>query len=162
MAPFSLNTSSTIQVQYGNQSALPLHEQVAGVNAGIFSINGQGAIINQDGTVNKPANPAKLGSIVSVYCTGMGTLKTPVIDGSVAPIPPPYNITELANAMLSFSGQYGTTLWIGAAPGLIEGVTQINVQLPATLPAGTNLSAVRVFLSGGGSVSPTVLISLMQ
>jgi len=98
----------------------------------------------------------------ALYCTGMGSLKTPVTDGSVAPIPPPYDITELANAALSFDGQSGAILWIGAAPGLIEGVTQINVQLPATLPAGTNLSAVHVFLTGAGSVSPAVQVSVKQ
>jgi len=35
-------------------------------------------------------------------------------------------------------------LWAGAAPGLIAGLTQINVQMPATLPAGTKLAAVPV------------------
>jgi uncharacterized protein (TIGR03437 family) len=34
--------------------------------------NSQGAIVNQDGTVNGPLNPASRGSHVSVYCTGLG------------------------------------------------------------------------------------------
>ena len=160
VAPFGL--ISAIQVQYGNQIVAPLDGQAATVNPGIFIVNGQGAIINQDGTVNTPANPAKLGTIVSVYCTGTGYLEFPVTDGSVAPIPPPYDVTELANPELTFAGVLGTTLWSGAAPGLIEGVTQINVQLPAALPTETNLSAVPVILNAAGTLSPSVPISVKQ
>jgi len=104
-----------------------------------------------------------LGSIVSVYCTGTGYLENQVTDGSLAPIPPPYNTTEFASPMLTFAGVAGTTLWSGAAPGLIEGVTQINVQLPASLPAGTSLSAVPVVLSAPPNIfSPPVNISVKQ
>jgi hypothetical protein len=45
---------------------------------------------------------------------------------------------------------------------LIEGVTQINVQLPASLPAGTTLSAVPVILSAPAIFSPPVNISVKQ
>ena len=135
----------TIQVRYGEQGA-PLLEapQPDGlVNPGIFSINGQGAILNQDGTVNSPTNPAKVGSIVSVYATGTGSLSARVTDGEVIPIPPPF-ILLTDQPLVTFAGQPGVTLWAGAAPGLIAGLTQINVQMPATLPAGTKLAAVPV------------------
>ena len=105
-------------------------------------------------------NCPPLGSIVSVYCTGTGSLEYPVPDGSVAPIPPPYDVTELADPELTFAGVPGVTLWSGAAPGLIEGVTQINVQLPAELPSGTALGAVPVILDMAGALSPPVLISV--
>ena len=41
---------------------------------GIFVLNaaGQGAIINQDGTVNSAKNGAAIGSVVSIYATGQG------------------------------------------------------------------------------------------
>jgi uncharacterized protein (TIGR03437 family) len=163
VAPFGgLPSQNALQVQYGDNNPPPLDPTAAYLNPGIFAINGQGAIINQDGTVNTPTNPAPLGSIVSVYCTGTGYLEYPVVDGSVTPIPPPFDVTELVYPELQFAGVAGTTLWSGAAPGLIEGVTQINVQLPAALPAGTNLSAVPVILDAAGVLSPPVNISVKQ
>ena len=161
VVPFYVSAPAAVQVQYGSQNPPALDAPLSYFNPGIFSLNGQGAIVNQDGTVNTPANPAPLGSIVSVYCTGTGSLETPVVDGSIAPIPPPYNVTELADPELTFAGVPGATLWSGAAPGLIEGVTQINVQLPAALPSGTALGAVPVILDTAGALSPPVPISLI-
>jgi uncharacterized protein (TIGR03437 family) len=162
VVPFYVSAPAAIQVLYGSQSPPALDAPLAYFNPGIFSVNGQGAIVNQDGTVNTPANPAPLGSIVSVYCTGTGSLEDPVPDGSVAPIPPPYDVTELADPELTFAGVPGVTLWSGAAPGLIEGVTQINVQLPAALPSGTALGTVPVVLDTAGALSTPVLISVKQ
>jgi uncharacterized protein (TIGR03437 family) len=167
VAPFSfLLSQPTIQVQYGTESAsleLPQYE----VEPAIFSVNGQGAIVNQDGTVNTPANPARLGSIVSIYATGTGyltdmarTTLNPIPDGQVTPIPPPYYVTQIYGPQVTFAGVPGTTLFSGSAPGLIVGVTQINVQLPAVLPSGTALGAVPVILDLAGTPSPPVLISV--
>ena len=158
--PFSI-FNPAIQLQKGAQTIAPLDVRSADVNPGVFSVNGQGAIINQDGTVNAPANPAKLGSIVSVYCTGAGYLETPVTDGSVTAIPPPFNTTQFPQR-IQFAGLAGTILWSGAAPGIIAGVTQINVQLPATLPLNTTLSAVPMVLESDGQFSPAVSISVKQ
>jgi uncharacterized protein (TIGR03437 family) len=151
-----------IHVQYGNQAAVPLDAAPTRYNPGIFSISGQGAALNQDGSVNSPSNPAKLGSVISVYCTGTGYLEMPVADGQLAPIPPAFITTALPPPQVSFAGIPGATLWSGAAPGLVFGVTQINVQLPQALPAGTLLSAVPVVLNTEGVVSPAVSISVSQ
>ncbi|HEX3747490.1 MAG TPA: SBBP repeat-containing protein [Bryobacteraceae bacterium] len=159
VAPFRLAATTAVQVQFGNGNPPPLDVSESAYNPGVLEAGGQGAIINQDGSVNTPANPAPLGSAVSVYCIGTGYLENPVIDGSVAPIPPPYNVTELT-PQLKFAGEAGTTLWSGAAPGLIEGVTQVNVQLPASLPSGTTQNAVPVILNVGGVDAPAVNISV--
>jgi uncharacterized protein (TIGR03437 family) len=167
VAPFSILTNlPAIQVQYGTGSAT-LEVAQYGENPAIFSVNGQGAIVNQDGTVNTPANPARLGSIVSLYATGTGyltdvarTTLNPIPDGQVTPMPPPYYVTQIYGPLVTFAGVPGTTLFSGSAPGLIVGVTQINVQLPAALPAGTPLGAVPVVLDLAGTLAPPVLISL--
>jgi uncharacterized protein (TIGR03437 family) len=162
VAPFSLPNVFPLQVQFGNQTVAPLDAPYTYLNPGVFSINGQGAIVNQDGTVNTPANPAVLGSYVSLYGTGLGQLTTPVIDGGLAPIPPPYDPTTLVAANVIFAGVSQGSSWLGAAPGLVEGVTQINVKLPATLPGGTNLAAVPVIVNAVGLDSPPVSISVKQ
>jgi uncharacterized protein (TIGR03437 family) len=60
------------------------------------------------------------------------------------------------------AGVPATVEWAGAAPGLIAGGVQINVQLPASLPAGTNPAAVPVVLDLIGAVSPPAPISVIE
>jgi uncharacterized protein (TIGR03437 family) len=161
VVPFGYSAGiATIQVINQGQAALPLDAPTS-VNPGIFTISGQGAILNQDGTVNKPTNPARPGSIVSIYATGTGHLATPLVDGAVTPIPPPFVLLE-SPPQVTFAGVNGKVLWAGSAPGLIVGVTQINVQMPANLPAGANLAAVPVVLIPPGVFSPPAAISVGQ
>jgi len=150
----------TTEVQYQGQSAPPLDAPNA-FNPGIFTINGQAAVLNQDGTVNTPANPAALGTIVSIYATGAGPLATPLEDGEITPLPPPY-FPVLSAPEVLIAGVPATVEWAGAAPGLIAGGVQINVQLPASLPAGTNPAAVPVVLDLIGAVSPPAPISVIE
>ena len=161
VAPLYVPQGAAIQVQYGTQTAPALDAALASVNPGIFTVNGLGAIVNQDGTVNTPANPASLGSIVSIYATGTGYLETVLTDGQLTPIPPPYITTQFADTV-TFAGVPGITTWSGSAPGLIAGVTQINVQLPAALPSGTALGTVTVILAAADTLSPPALISVKQ
>ncbi|HUE05200.1 MAG TPA: SBBP repeat-containing protein [Bryobacteraceae bacterium] len=159
VVPFGISGAmATTEIQYQDQSALPLDAPI-GYNPGIFTINGQGAILNQDGTVNTPANPAKLGTIVSIYATGTGGLIPALPDGEIAPLPPAYFLTVNPPAV-TFAGVYATVTWAGAAPGLIAGGTQVNAQLPASLPAGTNPAAVPVVLIVPPAFSAAVPISV--
>jgi uncharacterized protein (TIGR03437 family) len=156
----------TLQVQYVDRSAPPLDAPPSEfeVNPGIFVIDGQGAILNQDETVNTPSNPAKLGSVVSIYATGTGALSTPIADGALTPIPPPF-IVLASEPQVRFAEVAGDVWWAGSAPGLIAGVTQINVQVPtdlSNLPAGTSLAAVPVVLILPGIESPPAAISLSR
>lgn len=79
---------------------------------GLFSINGsgggQGAIVNQDGTVNSTSNPAPRGSIIAIYGTGQGTLNNATVR------------IEGVQAEVLFAGQ--------TAPGLY----QVNARIPDT------------------------------
>ena len=159
VAPFSLSRTPTIQILYGAPIAPPLDAGFSTVSPGIFEANGQGAIINQDGTVNSPSNPAPLGSIVSIYATGTGSLSGNAPDGTVTPLPPPF-ITTRETPKVTFAGVEGTTRWSGSAPQLIFGVTQINVQLPSSLPQGTNLARVPVVLNEFVEYSAAVSISV--
>ena len=155
VVPFGISGGvATTQVQYLGESAPPL-DAPSSYNPGIFTINGQGAILNQDGTVNTPSNPAKLGTIVSIYATGTGALDTPIPDGGITPLPPPFFPLSMP-PIVSFAGVYANVVWAGAAPGLIAGATQINAQLPASLPAGTNLASVPVLLGMPEPFSPPI------
>jgi uncharacterized protein (TIGR03437 family) len=124
----------------------------------IFYTPGVGyAILNQDGTLNTPSNPALRGSVISVYGTGMGLTDRILPDGSSWDLPPP-NLTTAVNA--TFIGPTplqlacghlflppcpgphtatGQVLFAGGAPGEVVGVTQINVVVPADADTGAGI-----------------------
>jgi uncharacterized protein (TIGR03437 family) len=103
---------------------LPLHP-------GLFStgvpFTGPLAALNQDGSVNSPSNPAAPGSIISVFGTGLGAMTPPLPDGFVAQ--QPVNVpAALPEAVVN--NQPGEILYIGNAPGVVQGVVQVNLRLP--------------------------------
>jgi uncharacterized protein (TIGR03437 family) len=84
-------------------------------------------VLDQDGSLNSQANPAKLGSVVFFYATGFQTSFAPLVDGQIA--------TQAENIFCptgTCTASAGTILYEGAAPGIVEGVTQINLQLNAS------------------------------
>ena len=103
---------------------------------------GAGAILNQDNTPNSPANPAAAGSIVMVYGTSFG----PVIPSSAGSLP---GLGLPVTARVS--GILAEVLYAGPAPGLAEGVIQMNIRIPASVPSG---STVALSLSGGNLAIP--------
>ncbi len=80
--------------------------------------SGPAAAVNLDGTVNSIANPAKAGSMISVYVTGAGATATSIQPGTAVQVVAgnPY--------------QAASVLYAGPSPGVISAITQINVQLP--------------------------------
>jgi uncharacterized protein (TIGR03437 family) len=152
VVPFEVNQGSTtfVTVQSGGQTLGPIKLPVVVATPGIFTINdsgsGQGAILNQDSSVNSPSNPATLGSVISVYMTGMGALNPPIVDGSLGTVTPPFPMT-VASVSAFIGGQVAPILFAGQAPGLIAGATQVNIQVPQDAPVG---SAVQITVYAGG------------
>ena len=94
--------------------SIPVRIPVWPARPGLFTANssgkGQAAALNQDGSVNSPANPAVKGSIAVLYGTGGGVENLPTkvfIDGIECEV-----------------------LYAGQAPGLIAGAWQLNVRIP--------------------------------
>ena len=87
-------------------------------------------ITNQDGTPNSADHPAKAGSVVTLYVSGLGVTTPPSVDGllSAPPLPVPAVAVRLFVPRRELQPQF-----VGAAPGLIAGITQVNVQIPADL-----------------------------
>jgi uncharacterized protein (TIGR03437 family) len=99
---------------------------------GIFTLpgtgRGQGAILNQDVTVNHILNPAERGSLVTFYATGVDSDAPAVWIGN-------------SRAEIFFSSR---------APNVPPGVHQINARIPANAPTGAN---VPLFVTVGNEVS---------
>ena len=156
MVPYEVSGKSTTQVQVSYQGNLSnsVAEPVAGMVPSVFTANssgsGQGAIINEDGTVNSASNPAALGSIVSVYGTGEGQTNPSGVDGNLdvaAPLPP-QPVTQPVTSTVG--GVAATVEYAGGVSGLVAGVLQVNIQIPEGIPTG---SAVPIVLTIGGTTS---------
>ena len=161
VAPFGLTGGSSTQVEVevdGVRSA-PATLTVAATSAGLFTLTqagtGQGAVLNQDSSVNDPANPAPRGSVVQVFATGGGVTSPAAVDGGIAPASPLHVLIGAVQAQIGGLG--ANVMFAGAAPGLVFGVVQVNAQVPAAATAG---NAVPLELTIGGVPSQTVTVAV--
>ncbi|MCW5979117.1 MAG: hypothetical protein KIT09_13660 [Bryobacteraceae bacterium] len=97
---------------------------------GIFTVDGvHAAALNQDGTVNSQSNPAPGGSVISLFGTG-ARWPFGMTDGEIPDTPsmldPDLNKFEALNTNQTPLA----ILYVGTAPGIINGVFQTNVLLP--------------------------------
>ncbi len=131
IVPFGLDLTAPASLAVNGKSQnVNLTLPVAAVSPAIFTTAGAGlgpgAILNEDYTLNSFSNPAPAGSIVMLYGTGFGALQSPVMDGQAAA---GLDVT-VANVTATVAGVPADVRYAGAAPGLIAGLAQINVQLP--------------------------------
>lgn len=152
VVPFEVNAPATqIVVQNGGGQSAELSVPVVAATPALFTVSGfgtgQAAVLNDDGSVNSSTNPAAVGSVVSLFATGLGQTTPPGVDGAVAgPILPVPNLP----VSVLIGGLPAYVLYAGAAPGTIEGVFQINVRIAPLAPTG---SVVQVVLQVGNALS---------
>lgn len=138
IVPNSVSSASTVsvQVKYQGQGTTPVSVSVAKTMPGLFTLeesgSGQGAILNQDATINTTANPAERGSIVVLYGTGQGLSDPDWAEDLLASAPLPQPLSPVS---VTIGGQKAEILYGGAAPGL-AGLIQINARVPAGIQAG--------------------------
>jgi uncharacterized protein (TIGR03437 family) len=129
--------TTNVTVQRNGVASGSLTLQVAASAPAIFSLsqggNGQGAILNFDGTVNGASNPAKGGSVIVIYATGEGQITPPVATGSVTPATGTSFPKPVANVSVTIGGQPAQIQYAGEAPGLVSGVLQVNCVVPTGL-----------------------------
>jgi len=127
---------------------------------GIFTTNsqgtGQGAIQDVSYRLVDPTNPATPGSVVVIYCTGLGAVTNQPASGVGAPAYP-YPLAETTTRpAVTIGGAPATVLFSGLVPGLV-GEYQVNAVVPAASATG---SAVPVVISIGGVTSNTATIAV--
>jgi uncharacterized protein (TIGR03437 family) len=107
-------------------------------------IEGPAAAINQDGTVNSAKNPAAPESVISVWVSGFG---------NVANVP--VSVVTFQSPLFSYPSL--EVLYAGQAPGLVEGVYQINFRLPAS-----GVTMLGIALQVGDAMSDSVFVYVKQ
>jgi uncharacterized protein (TIGR03437 family) len=162
IVPFELsNNVLSTQMQVSVQGVLssPVTEFLASSSPAIFAASGgsgQGAILNQDNSPNSSSNPAAVGTVLQVFMTGAGQMNPAGVDGQLAGSTP---ALPLGVVTASIGGVPATVQYAGTSSGLVEGVTQVNVQIPQGAPSG---SAVPIVVQVGANPSPSGVTVAIQ
>ena len=138
--PFEVSTSTAsvtsvaVTLSYNNQAFGPYMVSSNWLGSpGIFrlepGVSTQAAALNQDETVNGPANPAAPGSLVTIFGTGYGPLVPSCATGGLNP--PGAVPLYWAGTPIGYPVTYE-----GSAPTLLCGIAQFNFQVPLTAPSG--------------------------
>jgi uncharacterized protein (TIGR03437 family) len=155
-------TTATVTVDFGGSTSANLQVQIAATEPAIFSLSqggsGQGAILNQDNSVNGATNPATPGSVVQIYGTGEGQVVPAGTTGCVTPTTPPFAMPVAKPISLTIGGLPATVQYAGEAPGLVCGAIQINAVVPDTLSAGPQPIVLTVGTATNSTQNITVAV----
>ena len=158
VVPYAVDGKPTtrVVVEYRGQQSAPLSVPVAASSPAVFVIGagGQGAILNQDNSVNGVSNPAAAGSTIVIFGTGEGQTAPAGVDGRVATSVFPKPTLPVS---LTIGGIEAPIAYAGAAPSAVAGAFQVNAQIPAGVSPG---SAVPVVLTVGNVSSPPVYMAI--
>jgi len=162
IVPYGLAPLSTAQLRVetpGARSAnfsIPVTRTAPGVFVTTAGGTGNGAILNQDLSLNAPSNPAPRGGVVFLYATGEGATTPPGSDGLIEN----GNLRRpVQNVSVIIGGLPAEVLYAGSAPGLVLGILQVN----ARIPAGIRGSEASVVLTVGQAKSqPGVTVAVKQ
>jgi uncharacterized protein (TIGR03437 family) len=127
--------TTTLVVEYQGRRSNPVVLPVQRTKLALFTANGSGegpaAALNADFSVNTRENRLERGSVIQLFGTGMGILDPVPADGALASAPfaqPPVEIRGRVG------GKTARVLYAGAAPGLVAGVFQVNLEIPVDAP----------------------------
>jgi uncharacterized protein (TIGR03437 family) len=155
-------TSTQVQVEYLGTLSTAVTMSVAPSAPGVFTLDssgsGPGLILNQDNTINTAANPAKRGDIVYFYATGFGRTLPAGTTGKVTPINVPFILNQPLPVKVAIGNEPARVLYDGPAPGLVAGISQLNVVVPVSAPAGATVPLV--VQVGNGTSQTGVTIAL--
>jgi uncharacterized protein (TIGR03437 family) len=126
VVPFALSgrTSARLRLSLNGVAAPDFPVQVLPTMPEIFkNAGGYAAAANEDGSLNSADHPAKTGSIVAIWATGTGAISAR--DGAMATSAQNYYCCSIVAPYV-----FTDVLYAGAAPGLVAGMTQINLRIP--------------------------------
>ncbi len=149
--------TTSITVVYQGVVSAPLVYNVVAAVPGIFTQNqqgsGPGSILNQDNSINGPNSGAAKSSYVAVYMTGEGQTSPSGVTGAVTPV----NGSGLKKPVLAVAATVGglpaTIAYAGSAPGDVNGVMQVNLQIPANAVSGPQPVVITFSSPGSATLS---------
>jgi uncharacterized protein (TIGR03437 family) len=161
IAPWSLTPGQTTQIcaSYNSVTTNCVTSMVAQSAPAVFTVDGvHAAAVNQDGTINSANNPAPVGSIVSVWATGLGPITPSQADGTLVGLPLPDNVlpVQIGAQVVGLKIDFYTPFemeYAGPAPYLVAGASQIDFQAvnyagSIVVTAGTQSKGFQVYVAG--------------
>jgi uncharacterized protein (TIGR03437 family) len=155
VVPFEVSGQTTSRVRVVNQGETgpEFTAMVVASAPQVFQGSpGYAAALNEDGSINSADNPAKVGSVVSIWATGVYPPYPPVGDGQIFAGANDFECCAVFEYIYYLASQnYVKVLYAGAAPGLVAGVVQINFVAPASgfigvSSGGSSSDPVRIFV----------------
>ena len=156
IVPYSVagKASTQVVVEYQGNTSNAATVPVVAARPGLFSANssgsGQGALLNEDNSVNSATNPIARRKIVVLFGTGEGETTPAGVDGQLANTVFP---KPKLPVHVRIGGVDAEVLYAGAAPTLVAGVLQVNVRIPASTPDGNAIAELFV----GDAQSPATI-----
>ncbi len=121
-------TETRMEIIFSSQGTITADLKTAPAKPAVF------VIVNENGSLNTRRQPANKGGIIVLWCTGFGETNPAGVDGKVATGVYP---APLLPVKVWINGVEATDIqWARAAPGLVAGVFQVNVRVPAGTPSG--------------------------
>jgi uncharacterized protein (TIGR03437 family) len=157
--PYDLPADQPVQltVYHGDAIMTPEPFTVAKAQPGIFAADasgvGQGSIVDGNGMLVAPGNPATAGDQVTIFATGLGQVTPAVPEGSPAPDPPPATVLT---PLVTIGGVTATVVSSTLTPAEV-GRYQVSVRIPDGVAPGDQ---VPVVITMAGQSSPPVTISV--
>ena len=155
--------SVSVVVTRNGVASQPLVLRMADTAPAIFSLtqtgSGQGAILNQNFSVNGASNPEAKGRVISIYATGEGVTTPPSVTGSFTGLIPPFPKPRAVPVSVTIGGQPATITYAGEAPTLVSGVLQVNAIVPTTLVGSGPFT---VLLTVGANTSTQLITVAVQ
>jgi uncharacterized protein (TIGR03437 family) len=156
VVPFNLvpKSRTDVVIEYQGRRSSPVSIYVDNSAPGLFTLDSSGAgpaaMLNVDPvsgavSVNSPQNPAPRGGLIVAYLTGAGQTVPPSVDGVVAERAGQLSLP--VEASLEWPAYLPVeVLYAGPAPGIVAGVSQVNLRLPDSLSSGAHA----LYISVGG------------
>jgi uncharacterized protein (TIGR03437 family) len=163
VVPYSVSGSTAqVTITYQGQTTAALSVPLASSAPGVFTVDstgkGQAVIVNQNGSINSAAAPAKAGDIISLFVTGEGQTSPSGVDGKPTSAPYPHPVLPVSVIIVSQTISAPQLEYAGGAPGEVAGMMQINVRIPSGIQSG---NAVPISVQVGSvSSQPGVTIAL--
>jgi uncharacterized protein (TIGR03437 family) len=146
VVPYEIGGGSvTVEIDVGGTHSAQWVLPAAASAPGVFTQNGtgqgDGAILNQDSSLNSAQQPASRGSIIQIFLTGEGTTNPPGITGEVTQLDIK---TPTQPVSVQIGGVDAKVVSATTAPEAIAGLFQVNAMVPPGIPSGSVSVKVRI------------------
>jgi len=148
---FPRGQDALLELVHDSVTVASLRVAVVDTDPEIFRTGGefsQAIALNEDGTINSSANPARIGSVLSLFATGQGEVLPLPRDGEITGEPPPKPRWPISVEVGDWPAEI---MYAGPAPGMVAGLMRIDLKIPPVPLWYDGWTIVRIEAAGRAS-----------